>query len=895
MRYPFCMLRRPFMLARAILFAGPFLYAASAAVDVHAVVVSDSLYKANHPGLLLRKSDRGDLRARLRDGGDDDDAYAFIRFMVDDVYPLWSLSALAWNDFGSTTMPMIGIAMYVPKKEDKKARDMGRDLTFYIKDAYDVDFNEANSAFRLRALAIGYDMFMKDTDDALREQIRDEMVSYMQTMVSTLPYEIFMYRPYLANHSAMIAGALGLAAICLRDEVDPVLVGESLARADAIIDSLLTHQFDDDGSYNEGSLYAAWTMRHLVYYFHAREVYDGFRYADHPKIRALERWLAYEVLPEGIARINNINDTSYGNFPLSMNNTYFDWAGSEWNSGLSAWIWEHTSGVYGVDMGQSADKVATALWHRDLTPQQPGTVLPKSKLWKDRGLYNYRSGWQSGASSQDIVFTFYSGKFHGGHAQEDQNQFTLHGYGAQFAIDHGPGSTAKQSEAHSIVLIDGAGQHNAGSSIGTDGRISEFLMNGFADYVQGDASDAYTTHSSFNDPNQPVPGIDWSWGYNGANPVDHAVRNVLAVHGNDAPPYFIITDDIDKDGLPHNYEWRLHTSDQNSIDTTSVPVRISRGSSYLDVYPAGSGLDPLGLGIAPFDNQTTDPNANVLSFTRVAVNPRFAFILIPGDGGTASAEVSRAGYTWGSGTVIDWEGGITDCFVHNPLGRLVTLDLTALRSRRSHRDRREEPVSTSGTGGPLVRTDAVSVLIRFDGSGTHRYIASNVRRLSIDRTDWIRILDGRASCASDGATIDVDREEAEFVLYGPGLADVRYRGQSLAFTRVNGFLRSPVAGGGAAPAAPEPQGVRASVSPNPFNPTTRLTLELGRRQIVRVTVYDVQGRLVARLVNAPLAAGLHVVEWNANAASGRRVVSGVYFMRIETETGNRNIKLTVLK
>ncbi len=64
---------------------------------------------------------------------------------------------------------------------------------------------------------------------------------------------------------------------------------------------------------------------------------------------------------------------------------------------------------------------------------------------------------------------------------------------------------------------------------------------------------------------------------------------------------------------------------------------------------------------------------------------------------------------------------------------------------------------------------------------------------------------------------------------------------------------------------------------------------------MRVTIYDVQGRLVKQLLDAPLAAGRHVVEWNATATGDRPVASGVYFMRIQTGNHTRNLKLTVLK
>ena len=42
---------------------------------------------------------------------------------------------------------------------------------------------------------------------------------------------------------------------------------------------------------------------------------------------------------------------------------------------------------------------------------------------------------------------------------------------------------------------------------------------------------AYTTHSPFNDPGYPFPDSDWSWGYDGGNPMTDAWRELLVLTG----------------------------------------------------------------------------------------------------------------------------------------------------------------------------------------------------------------------------------------------------------------------------------------------------------------------------------------------------------------------------
>jgi tetratricopeptide (TPR) repeat protein len=306
----------------------------------------------------------------------------------------------------------------------------------------------------LRALSIGYDLYFGIATPAERAEVRAEVAAYVANMTTSMSYEVWLHRPYVSNKSAMICAALGLAGISFAGEIDPALTAAAFARADALYAAWRNAHVADDGCYREGSLYATWSLRNLVYYFQARKRYDGTDFSDDWAVREIERWLAYEVDPRGGARLNNIQDQSDFFLPLARHTTYFEWAMSEWGSGLSRYLWDRASGPLGVDMGDENDKAATVLWHQDVASVNPGTILPESALWESRGLYYYRSGWPQGAASDDIAISFYSGEFRGGHAQEDQNQFTLTAYGEKLVVDHGAGSTAKQSEAHNIVRID---------------------------------------------------------------------------------------------------------------------------------------------------------------------------------------------------------------------------------------------------------------------------------------------------------------------------------------------------------------------------------------------------------------------------------------------------------
>lgn len=80
--------------------------------------------------------------------------------------------------------------------------------------------------------------------------------------------------------------------------------------------------------------------------------------------------------------------------------------------------------------------------------------------------------------------------------------------------------------------------------------------------------------------------------------------------------------------------------------------------------------------------------------------------------------------------------------------------------------------------------------------------------------------------------------------------------------------------------------------PNPFNGSTTITYELATAGLIRLTVYDVLGREVARLVHRNQNAGFHriVFEPSAHALS-----SGVYFARLEFGARSITRKMAYVK
>ncbi len=78
--------------------------------------------------------------------------------------------------------------------------------------------------------------------------------------------------------------------------------------------------------------------------------------------------------------------------------------------------------------------------------------------------------------------------------------------------------------------------------------------------------------------------------------------------------------------------------------------------------------------------------------------------------------------------------------------------------------------------------------------------------------------------------------------------------------------------------------------PNPFNPTTTISFTLPEGARARLNIYDVQGRIVATLVDRVLGPGDHTVQWDAHG-----VASGVYFCTLESADFKETQKMVLLK
>jgi len=69
--------------------------------------------------------------------------------------------------------------------------------------------------------------------------------------------------------------------------------------------------------------------------------------------------------------------------------------------------------------------------------------------------------------------------------------------------------------------------------------------------------------------------------------------------------------------------------------------------------------------------------------------------------------------------------------------------------------------------------------------------------------------------------------------------------------------------------------------PNPFNATTMIRYDVSRPGLVRLTIYNLLGQEVARLVDRRQLAGTYTIAWDGTSALGAPVASGIYIYQLK--------------
>jgi len=83
--------------------------------------------------------------------------------------------------------------------------------------------------------------------------------------------------------------------------------------------------------------------------------------------------------------------------------------------------------------------------------------------------------------------------------------------------------------------------------------------------------------------------------------------------------------------------------------------------------------------------------------------------------------------------------------------------------------------------------------------------------------------------------------------------------------------------------------------PNPFNPITTIRYQIPEKTNVSLTIYDMVGKEIIKLVNEYQHEGLQEVSWDAKDNLGRPVSAGIYIYKMKAGEFVQNKKMVLLK
>ena len=738
----------------------------------------------------------------------------------------------------------------------------------------DAGLSVLGPALRLHDLVWGYDCAFSSASEAERQAIVDEILVYLQAMCTDPDFLVFLYNPLLSNKSVTLGAQLVLASLLLeKDLPDEPLVFQARATGEALLAKAWRDLFGADGSYREGVTYLAWSMRTLLPTWEAlrrREAEQGWEAA---RAEQLLEWLAYQMLSEGEGATLNRNESNTTDYILARHHSLLEWATLRGpQPAFARWLLGHSSGALGHDFGHDSDPVATLLWHTSGPEYAP--LLPPGRYFPDGGLYVHRLGWPGADPAGSFLLTLEGSRFMGGHAQEDVGQFTLRALGHGFALDNGAGVAAKQTQAHNLPTADGLGQHNAGASIGTDGALTAWIQSPFLSALNVDMAAAYTTHSPFNDPDVPWPGWDWSWGYDGGNPMQRASRTLLVFPGDgeagELPEVFLRDDLIKADAGWHAWRWRLHFDEGLALsEIGGGQWRIAGEKGLLRMFLHDPPRAGLGTSVSAFDNGNTEPNTQLFYVSQATEHFHFLWQLTP---------VATGGELPASSTERYAEG-------------LRLLTTRGGRERRILVNTGEAPLAILATGERLEGAGAWGV-IETEGAALRTALVQGKRLRGEGRL--LIGLEPAGTAVWDGALLRLSSPDLVFKAYAPGVVAVIAGLQQVGFERHGDFVTSL-----AHPDYQQPniadglpslrlEGPAAGRAPFVFG-FAGARAATGRAQL---EVFDVRGRRVQRLA-VDLDAGEAV--WDGRDSSGAPAAAGVYFIRLRATGASVQRKVVLLR
>ncbi|GEM_PF-4222953 len=651
--------------------------------------------------------------------------------------------------------------------------------------------------------------------DAIFRDLNNAHMRYNEVQIPLRTAALNSYNnKHYGNALAVWGSALAIAAMTFYGDPDyPEAASDLDSMRSRIItadDSYLKRYFVEGANF-EGVVYSFLGIDRVLMMMYILSRFDNVDYFNRPDIYniivKIPDWWAYEVYPQ--PRLPYQRIFNY----ISASGPSFDWQsgllsglliiGGKYNLPLCQWIFENTIQTipnllyeehYYSSLGRAETPVlfTAFLSYNGLQSIEPSLILPKSKIWYERGLVYCRTSnmW---ASYDDIQLSVeghqmvnpITGIYSKGHSHPDKNHFTLTAYGQDFIIENG------YAGLHNYILIDDKQQARCPPApYDAQPSASNLLLisSNKIDYIHGDATDAFNHlywQGIFEAPYPPyfVKDITDPNFAPYLNPVENAQRYFNFIkETNGLPNYVIIADDIKKDPNAHKYEWIVYTPwsesdnilfNENSviingienpenklfihyynISPSLITPHVHTLESYQSTYESATSLMQVSNNVHRIDLQIPQ-----------TVNPYFHIMLLPYKPGIEQPSmVTSVTATNGSILKSTWNN-YTDYSIFKHEGIVNSQE---------------------------VSTDAKLSFIREANSqSVVSYSVCDGSSLSYKNIELVDLNGVEAFVSWDGSTIDIRGSNiSEYRCYAPMAIDVRINGTSVNIYRDGNYVMS---------------------------------------------------------------------------------------------------------
>jgi hypothetical protein len=392
-----------------------------------------------------------------------------------------------------------------------------------------------------RGMNWAYDALHDRLSEAERRQIRKVIKQRTEQVYKRYnPFARGALKEY-NNHAWLCVFGVGESGLVLLGEIPEAEEWAEFCKQ--IYNGLFLSAQGYDGDNNEGVGYWVYGVNFLKEYADVLKHVTGIDLYTHP-------WLSRTIRYPIYCAPHNIYGVSFANVG---NPNHALRAPLRWALPFIKELAKRSNDPYGLWYGGARAA------EDGLTPKPP-VDIPQSIWFRHIGWGIFNTALADG--QRDVTVAMRSGKFFGGHQQEDQNSFVINAYGEKLAIDSGYydyyGSRhfneySTRTKAHNTILVNDLGQDSRNQSANCK-ILNYFDGTGFG-YMVGDGSNPHMYN-----------GLLKKW-----------KRKILFIK----PDFVIIDDQLQASKKPVKIDWLLHAVAPFKINKAEQKFNFTSGKAKL--------------------------------------------------------------------------------------------------------------------------------------------------------------------------------------------------------------------------------------------------------------------------------------------------------------------------